>query len=70
MNKNDIVRLEITALTSEGNGVGRYEGMAVFVPYTAVGDVIECRIVKLKPNYAYGKIERLLFSSKDRIEPD
>ena len=32
MNKNDIVRLEITALTSEGNGVGRYEGMAVFVP--------------------------------------
>ena len=50
MNKNDIVRLEITALTSEGNGVGRYEGMAVFVPYTAVGDVIECRIVKLTPN--------------------
>ena len=31
MNKNDIVRLEITALTSEGNGVGRYEGMAAII---------------------------------------
>ena len=30
MNKNDVVELEISSLTNEGNGVGRYEGMAVF----------------------------------------
>ena len=52
MTKNDIVNLEITSLTSEGSGVGRHEGMAVFVPFTAVGDIIRCRIVKALKNYA------------------
>ena len=40
MTKNDIVNLEITSLTSEGSGVGRHDGMAVFVPFTAGGAVI------------------------------
>ena len=60
LNKNDVVTLEITALTNEGSGVGHYgadensRGMAVFVPFTAVGDVISCRIVKVLKSYAYG----------------
>lgn len=68
MNKNDIIELEITALTSEGSGVGKHDGMAVFVPKTAVGDVIEARIVKVLKSYAYGKIERVIKSSPDRID--
>ena len=48
LKKNDVVTLEITGLTNEGNGVGKADGIAVFVPLTAVGDVIECRIVKVK----------------------
>ncbi len=67
MTKNQIVTLEITALTNEGSGVGRYEGMAVFVPFTAAGDVISCRIVKVLKNYAYGKIERIITPSSDRV---
>lgn len=71
MTKNDIITLEITALTSEGSGVGRSdEGMAVFVPKTAVGDVIEARILKVLSSYAYGKIERIITPSPDRIEND
>lgn len=68
MTKNDIVKLEITSLTSEGSGVGRYDGMAVFVPFTAVGDVISCRIVKVLKSYAFGKIEEIITSSPDRTE--
>lgn len=70
MEKNDIVRLEITGITNEGNGVGRYEGMAVFVPCTAVGDVISCRIVKALKSYAYGRAEEVLTPSPDRTEND
>lgn len=70
MKKNDIINLEVTALTSEGSGVGRHEGMAVFVPKTAVGDVIEARIVKVLKNYAYGIIERIVTPSPDRINND
>ena len=47
LQKNSVIELAVTALTSEGNGVGRYEGMAVFVPDTAIGDRIECKIVKM-----------------------
>ncbi len=70
MNKNDIITLEITALTSEGSGIGKHEGMAVFVPKTAVGDVLEARIVKVMKSYAYGIIERLITPSPDRVEND
>lgn len=70
LKKNEIVRLRIDGLTNEGNGVGRYDGMAVFVPFTAIGDEISCRIVKLKKTFAYGIVEGIIDPSKDRIEPD
>ncbi len=70
MKKNDIARLKITALTSEGSGVGKHEGMAVFVPRTAVGDVIDARIVKVLSSYAYGITERVITPSPDRREND
>ncbi|MBO5908779.1 MAG: TRAM domain-containing protein, partial [Clostridia bacterium] len=60
MNKNDIIDLEITAVSSEGSGIGRYDGKAVFVPLTAVGDKISARILKDKKNLAFGKVEKLL----------
>lgn len=70
MKKNDIIMLEITALTSEGSGIGKHDGMAVFVPKTAVGDVIEARIVKVLKSYSYGIIERIVTPSPDRIKND
>ncbi len=56
LKKNDETVLEITDMNALGSGVGKYEGMAVFVPFTAVGDIIRCRIVKVCKNYAYGII--------------
>lgn len=70
MKKNDIIKLKIDGITNEGSGVGRYEGMAVFVPFTAIGDEINCRIVKLKKTFAYGIVEDIINLSNDRIEPD
>lgn len=70
LKKNEIIRLKIDGITNEGNGVGRYEGMAVFVPFTALGDEISCKIVKLKKTFAYGIIDEIITPSKERIEPD
>lgn len=71
MKKNDLCTLEITGMTAEGNGVGRTaEGMAVFVPHTAVGDVISCKIVKAAKSYAYGIIDSIITPSPDRTESD
>lgn len=68
--KNACVELEITGMTAEGMGVGRYEGMAVFVPLTAPGDKILARVVKAAKNFVYGRLEQLLSPSPDRTEPD
>lgn len=68
--KNDVVELEITGITSEGNGVGRVEGMAIFVPQTAIGDKLLVKIVSVKKSYAYGIIDTILMPSSDRIDVD
>lgn len=65
--KNDTVEIEITGITAEGSGVGRSEGMAVFVPGAAVGDKLLVKILKTAKTYAFGKIERILTPSPDRI---
>ncbi|MCM1382740.1 MAG: TRAM domain-containing protein, partial [Muribaculaceae bacterium] len=69
MKKNELCTIEITGMTAEGNGVGRTaEGMAVFVPLTAVGDVISCKIVKVAKTYAYGIVDRIITPSPHRAE--
>ena len=66
--KNQVCTAEITGLTSEGSGVCRVDGMAVFVPETAVGDIIDVKIVKVLKNYAFGIIDKIITPSPDRIE--
>ena len=68
--KNDIFEAEITAMTAEGSGICRAEGMAVFVPGTAIGDRCTVRAVKVLKKYAFGRLEKLLQPSPDRIAPD
>jgi 23S rRNA (uracil1939-C5)-methyltransferase len=68
--KNDIVEIEITDISSSGSGVGHCaDGKAVFVPKTAVGDVIEVKIVKDNKSYCFGKMTRLITPSAERL-PD
>lgn len=70
MKKNDFIELEITAMSSEGSGIGRYGGLAVFVSQTAIGDTVRVRILKVKQNCAYGKAEEVIKPSADRILQD
>ena len=70
LSKNDVIELEITGFTSEGSGVGHYNGQAVFVAGAAAGDTVEALIIKCKKNYAIGKIQHILKASADRIQPD
>ena len=68
--KNELVTLDIIDMAHDGNGVGRLDGMAVFVPASAVGDRLCVRIVKVNRTHCYGRIEQILRPSPDRIEPD
>ena len=70
LKKNDIIKLNIGNCTLQGSGVGRHEGLAVFVPMTAQGDEIEAHILKVKPNCAFAKVRSFITPSPDRIDPD
>ena len=70
MKKNDELILNITDVTAEGSGVGKYEGMVIFIPLTAVGDEVRIKILKVKKNYAFGKLLEIITPSPDRIEID
>ena len=67
--KNDLIMLEITDLTEEGQGVGKKDGLVFFVKDSVMGDRVEARILKVKKNYAYAKVEKLLEASPYRIAP-
>lgn len=69
LQKNDLITLEITDLTEEGQGVGKKDGLVFFVKDSVMGDKVEARILKSKKNYAYAKVEKLLEASPYRITP-
>ena len=70
LQKNQIIPLTITDITHQGQGVGHHEGIAVFVPMTAVGDQLKVRVVKVLKNYCFGKVEEILSPSPNRVEND
>ncbi len=70
MQKNDEIEIEITDMTDEGSGIGRFDGMAVFVPCTAVGDRARVLVLKVKKTYAFGKLLEIITPSPDRTEND
>jgi len=67
--KNEHYKLDITGMTHEGQGVGRIEGLVVFVDDALEGEQAEVRIIKLNKTYAVGKLIRVLKPSPNRIEP-
>jgi 23S rRNA (uracil1939-C5)-methyltransferase len=62
-------RLCIDALAYGGSGVGRLDGKAVFVPLTAPGDQIRCRIVQDRKRYAEAEMIELLEAAPQRRVP-
>lgn len=68
LEKNQLHDVEITAITSEGSGVCRVDNMAIFVPETAVGDIVRIKIVKVLKSYAFGIVSEILTPSADREE--
>ena len=62
-----IERVEITGYSSEGMGVCRIEGCAVFVPNAIRGELCDVKVTHVSRNSAHGKIERILIRSPHRI---
>ena len=62
------LEIEIEKIVFGGEGLGRINGFAVFVPMSVPGDKLEIDIISVKKSYARGLITRIIEPSKDRIE--
>ena len=66
---NDTIELEIVSCSSEGSGVARFDGMAVFVPGALLGERILARIEKVNERFATARLLKVVSSSSSRVEP-
>ncbi|MDD5945759.1 MAG: 23S rRNA (uracil(1939)-C(5))-methyltransferase RlmD [Clostridia bacterium] len=69
LEKNKTYTASCSALGSEGEGIVKIDGFTVFVEGMLPGETGELLIVKLKKNYGYGKLIKLLTESADRVSP-
>lgn len=61
--------LNIHALGTSGEGVGRLDGFTIFVRGVLPGETANVRIVAVKKTYAAGVLVKLLSKSSDRVSP-
>lgn len=67
--KNEVFDIEITGMTHDGLGVGRKDGMAVFVQGAIDGEKARVKVIKVAKSYAVARVEEFLEKSPDRAEP-
>ena len=60
--------LEIESIAAGGDGIGRSNGLAIFVPRTAPGDLVTARIAG-KGTFARGSLRCIARPSPERVDP-
>jgi len=61
--------VEIRSLGSSGEGVGRHDGMPVFVEGALPGELVEVEVTERKRTYLKAKLQRIERASPERVEP-
>ena len=61
------MQVEIKDINFNGDGYGFDNGKKIIIPKTAVGDIVEYSIKKTTKDCIYGKIEKIITPSNDRI---
>jgi tRNA/tmRNA/rRNA uracil-C5-methylase (TrmA/RlmC/RlmD family) len=65
-----VVDLRIEDIAFGGNGVGREQGKAVFVPYTIEGETVSAEILREKKQFAEADLVEVKESSAHRVTPE
>ena len=68
LKKNDSFETEITDISDEGAGIGRAAGLVWFIKDALPGDYVEAAVTKLKKNYGFARLVRVLRPSLDRTD--
>lgn len=66
--KNKEYTLDILSQGYEGEGIAKIEGFPIFIEGALKGEKVRALIVKVKKNYAYGKLLEVIEKSQGRVE--
>src|SRR5699024_7699443 len=67
--KNDVIEGKVIDLTHEGHGVIKLDRYPIFVPNALINETIEFKVIKVKKNFAIGKLLEIKEKSEDRVAP-
>lgn len=67
--KNDIICAVTDAIGSNGEGIIRHEGITFFVSACLPGEKVQFKVLKVKGNIGYGKVEEILTPAEERVRP-
>lgn len=67
--KNDIKTGTVVDLTHEGHGVVKIDRFPIFIPQALINEQIEYKIIKVKKNFAIGKLLNINTRSENRVAP-
>ena len=67
--KNDSVCGAVEGIGSNGEGIIRHEGITFFVPYSLPSEKVRFKVLKVKGNIGYGKIEEVISPATCRVKP-
>ncbi|WP_268912657.1 23S rRNA (uracil(1939)-C(5))-methyltransferase RlmD [Lentilactobacillus sp. SPB1-3] len=65
--KNETYEVTIQDLTYEGMGVAKIEDFPIFIENALVGEKVITLITKVKKNFAFGRVDKVLVESSDRV---
>lgn len=69
LNIDTLLRLQINKLISDGRGLARYDGMAVFVKDAVPGETVEARVIAVRSGYCEAQTMTVVESSQHRVQP-
>lgn len=69
MKKNDLFTVTIEDMSEDGAGIGKTDGYTWFVKDGVIGDVVEAGVTKMKKNYGFARLVRIITPSPFRIAP-
>lgn len=69
MEKNEIIEVQASSLGTNGEGIARLDGVTLFVPNLLPEERAKVRVLKVKGNIGYGRVEELLVPAEDRVRP-
>ena len=67
--KNDYFDIDIIDIGINGEGIGKIDNFTVFVEGALPNEKVNIKIIKVKKNYGYGKLIKILIPSPFRKEP-